>query len=164
MSLLLLFWGNNWVPGPFRFEAAQWSGLEPTQSGLSRGIAESVILERTEQFALARIRNPDGALIVPSDVSTLDFEVHDTKTEQQITTGSFTAADVLTGNLKLEGWTLDTIGYNFRALIPVAAFPVANAPKETTTVYRVDIKLVTADPFTARQAFNALATKVYRTT
>lgn len=91
------------------------------------------ILEKGTVTLLARVLHWDGSVILPADVSSIQYTAYTigssggTRTPIAGHTGqSLVVADVLFGTLQNDArWTADKIGYNFRHTIDVSTNHIA---------------------------------------
>lgn len=97
---------------------------------------EGVALERSSVVLLARVAYPDGAIVLPSQVTTVRYWIDERPGCDGVGTPvaghqsvSLTPADVLYATLQTtDEWSVDATGFNFRHELDVAtndALPTA---------------------------------------
>lgn len=128
-------------------------------------VFEATIFERTAVAIMARVQGASGAIMTPSQLSAVQYDLWrvdavptppDFLPEGQPihVSGptSLTVANVMLTSVSFDGWTKDTIGYNFITTLAGSLFdsiPLGIYPKPY--YYRVDFKFtpVTGEPFGA---------------
>jgi hypothetical protein len=90
--------------------------------------ARAIIGEVWEGYpatVVARVTGENGADIVKASITAITYTVYDQKTGAVTKTSTaLVVADVVFDTLQTDDrWTIDATGYNFRFVVPGAAFP-----------------------------------------
>lgn len=86
------------------------------------------ILANNPVVQLAQIQGLDGVYIHQADVTSIAYTVYDlTNASAVVGTGTLTVASVVYDAMQTDDiWERDTIGYNFKTIIPASRFPNAS--------------------------------------
>ncbi len=115
------------------------------------GNADVTLLDR----ARALVTN---ALITQATVSSIAWAVVDLDLATTLATGTFSKTATVFDSLQTDTrWTKDSIGYNFKAVLPAANFPVANSGNRM----RADVKFTMVSGEVFRLEFEWPTLQVY---
>lgn len=90
--------------------------------------------EDADLVLLSRVRSIDGAYITQSSISSIALKVYDLSDASLVGSSALTVSNVVFDTLqKDDRWTVDSLGYNFRATVPAAFFPTGGRD------YRVEV-------------------------
>ena len=102
-------------------------------------------------ICLARILGDTGEYLLTTDLSSVTWQVLDLDNSKAVVgSGTFSPGSVVYNTLQTDNiWTKDETGYNFKATVPGANFPLAERR------YRVVFSFVTVSWGTFKQPFEA---------
>lgn len=113
------------------------------------------VMARIEDWPTAP--NTRGAALLEEDLSAITYEVHELAAGSSTVTvsGQLAIPNVIFD--ELQGWAFDGVGHNFRARLPITAFPTGNSN------YRLEVKWTHTDTRVGFTCWEGAADNVFST-